>query len=374
MKRSICMMAVAALFSVSVAQAQVSEVVEIAEVPVSKYSVQTNSFWDNWFLSLNAGAQFSYLYPEGSQEFKDRITFSGLAYVGKWFTPGMGMRLALNGYNFQGYSSKLDYMNLHADALMNVTNMVMGYKADRLYNMIPYVGMGAVRVFDHNSYAFGFNAGILNTFRLNDSWKINLELGALFADKSMDGVTGPKRAFDDLFTVTAGITYNIGGDTWNNSPDITSLVMMTAAEIAALNEALAQEQSNNRNLRNQLSQKPKEIVKEKVISGDCMAVPQSIFFALNSSKLASDKDLVNLKAIADMAKKDNVKLRITGYADSATGDAKYNQALSLSRAQTIADQLVRMGVNKANLTVEGKGGVATLDPASYNRRVIIEAM
>lgn len=367
-------MAVAALFSVSVAQAQVSEVVEIAEVPVSKYSVQTNSFWDNWFLSLNAGAQFSYLYPEGSQEFKDRITFSGLAYVGKWFTPGMGMRLALNGYNFQGYSSKLDYMNLHADALMNVTNMVMGYKADRLYNMIPYVGMGAVRVFDHNSYAFGFNAGILNTFRLNDSWKINLELGALFADKSMDGVTGPKRAFDDLFTVTAGITYNIGGDTWNNSPDITSLVMMTAAEIAALNEALAQEQSNNRNLRNQLSQKPKEIVKEKVISGDCMAVPQSIFFALNSSKLASDKDLVNLKAIADMAKKDNVKLRITGYADSATGDAKYNQALSLSRAQTIADQLVRMGVNKANLTVEGKGGVATLDPASYNRRVIIEAM
>jgi outer membrane protein OmpA-like peptidoglycan-associated protein len=46
----------------------------------------------------------------------------------------------------------------------------------------------------------------------------------------------------------------------------------------------------------------------------------------------------------------------------------------MKRAQTIADQLVKLGVNKANLTVEGKGGVATLDPASYNRRVIIEAM
>lgn len=367
-------MAVAALFSVSASQAQVSEVVEIAEVPVSKYSVQTNSFWDNWFISLNAGAQFSYLYPEGSQEFKDRITFSGLAYVGKWFTPGMGMRLAYNGYQFQGYEDKLDYMNLHVDALMNVTNMIMGYNPDRLYSMIPYVGMGAVRVFDHNSYAFGFNAGILNTFRLNDSWKVNLEMGALFADKSMDGMTGPKRAFDDVFSVTAGITYTIGGDTWNNSPDISSLVMMNAAEIAALNEALAQEQSNNRNLRNQLAQKPKEIVKEKVVSGDCMTAPQSIFFALNSATLASDKDLVNLKAIATMAKQDNVKLHIVGYADSATGDAKYNQSLSMKRAQTIADQLVKLGVNKANLTVEGKGGVATLDPASYNRRVIIEAM
>ena len=374
MKKAICLMAVAALFSVSASQAQVTEVVEIAEVPVSKYSVQTNSFWDNWFISLNAGAQFSYLYPEGSQEFKDRITFSGLAYVGKWFTPGMGMRLAYNGYQFQGYEDKLDYMNLHVDALMNVTNMIMGYNPDRLYSMIPYVGMGAVRVFDHNSYAFGFNAGILNTFRLNDSWKVNLEMGALFADKSMDGVTGPKRAFDDIFSVTAGITYTIGGDTWNNSPDISSLVMMNAAEIAALNEALAQEQSNNRNLRNQLAQKPKEIVKEKVISGDCMTAPQSIFFALNSATLASDKDLVNLKAIATMAKQDNVKLHIIGYADSATGDAKYNQSLSMKRAQTIADQLVKLGVNKANLTVEGKGGVSTLDPASYNRRVIIEAM
>lgn len=374
MKKVISMMAIAGLFSVSVTMAQVTEVVEIDEIPVSKYSVQTNSFWDNWFVSLNAGAQFTYMYPENSLKFKDRITFSGLAYAGKWFTPGIGMRLAYNGYKFDGYKGKLNYMNLHMDALMNVSNMVLGYDAQRFYNMIPYVGMGAVRVFDNNSYSFGYNAGILNTFRLNDTWKLNLELGALFADKGMDGVSGPRRAFDDVFTVTAGITYNIGGDTWDNSPDITSLVMMNAAEMAALSEALVQEQDRNRNLRNQLAQKPKEIVKEKIVSGDCMTAPQSIFFELNSARLASDKDLVNLKAIATMAKQDNVKLRIIGYADSATGDAKYNQELSMHRAQTIADELVKLGVSKASLTVEGKGGVATLDPASYNRRVIIEAM
>ena len=187
-------------------------------------------------------------------------------------------------------------------------------------------------------------------------------------------MTGPKRAFDDIFTVTAGITYNIGGDIWDNSPDISSLVMMNAAEMAALNEALAQEQANNRNLRNQLAQRPKEIVKEKVVSGDCAFAPQSIFFALGSAKIVSHKDMVNLKSIADVAKADGLKLRIVGYADSATGDAKYNQKLSLHRAQTIADELVKLGVNKANLAIEGKGGVATLDPASYNRRVIIEAM
>jgi outer membrane protein OmpA-like peptidoglycan-associated protein len=338
MKKVISMMAAAALFSVSVAHAQMTEVVEVAEVPVSKYSVQTNSFWDNWFISLNAGAQFSYLYPEGKQEFKD------------------------------------NYANLHIDAMMNVTNMVMGYNSTRLYNMIPYIGMGGVRVFDQNTYAFGFNVGLLNTFRLNDSWRVNLEMGALLADRDMDGVPGEKRGFDNLFSLTAGITYNIGGDTWNNTPDISSLIMMNAAEIAALNDALVQEQAINRNLRNQLAQKPREVVKEKVISGDCTFAPQSIFFTLGSAKIASHKEIVNLKAIADVAKADGLKLHIVGYADSATGNAKYNQKLSLHRAQTIADELVKLGVNKANLTVEGKGGVATLNPTSYNRRVIIEAM
>lgn len=373
MKKVICMMAVAGLFTVSTAQAQVTEVVEIADIPVSKYSVQTNGFWDNWFVSLNAGAQFSYLNPAGSQDFKDRITFSGLAYVGKWFTPGVGMRLAYNGTKFQGYNDKLDYMNLHIDAMMSVTNMIMGYDPDRIYNLSPYIGMGGVRVFDLNSYSFGFNVGLLNTFRLTDSWTVNLEMGALLAEKNMDGVAGGKRGFDDLFSLTAGITYNIGGNTWNNSPDISALVMMNAAEVAALNEALVQEQSSNRILRNQLAQKPKEIVKEKVIN-DHASAPQSVFFYLNSTKMMSQEELVNLKAIADMAKQDNVKLRITGYADSATGNAKYNQTLSLNRAQAIANELIKMGVNKDNLTIEGMGGVSTLNPASYNRRVIIQTM
>ena len=371
MKKVFYLMAVAGMLSVSAANAQVTRVVEVAEVPVSKYSVQTNGFWDNWFVSLNAGAQFSYLSPEGTQDFKDRITFSGLAYVGKWFTPGMGMRLAYNGMKFQGYDEKLDYMNLHIDAMMSVTNLIMGYNPDRIYNLVPYIGMGGVRVFDLNSYSFGFNAGLLNTFRLSDSWTVNLEMGALFAEKNMDGVFTSKRGFDDLFSLTAGITYNIGGDTWNNSPDISSLLMMNAAEMAALSDALAQEQNNNRNLRNQLAQKPREVV--KVVSEDCNFAPQSVFFALNSAQMASRKDLVNLKALAEIVKADDMKLRIVGYADNATGDAQYNQELSLKRAQTVADELVKLGVDKANLIVEGRGGVATLDPASYNRRVIIEA-
>ena len=87
--------------------------------------------------------------------------------------------------------------------------------------------------------------------------------------------------------------------------------------------------------------------------------------------MASPREMVNLQAIADAAQQSGSKLYITGYADSATGDAAYNQALSQKRAETVASALEKMGISRTNMVVAGKGGVDTLQPESYNRRVII---
>ena len=87
--------------------------------------------------------------------------------------------------------------------------------------------------------------------------------------------------------------------------------------------------------------------------------------------MASPREMVNLQAIANAAQQDGSKLYITGYADSATGDATYNQALSEKRAEAVASALEKMGISRANMVVAGKGGVDTLQPESYNRRVII---
>lgn len=35
-------------------------------------------------------------------------------------------------------------MNFHGDVLLNLTNMFCGYKEDRVYSFIPYVGAGSV--------------------------------------------------------------------------------------------------------------------------------------------------------------------------------------------------------------------------------------
>jgi len=61
------------------------------DVPTKKYSVATNSFWANWFVS--AGVDFNAAYTShvnncNKNPFSvDRGSFGFSAAVGKWFTP-----------------------------------------------------------------------------------------------------------------------------------------------------------------------------------------------------------------------------------------------------------------------------------------------
>jgi outer membrane protein OmpA-like peptidoglycan-associated protein len=97
-----------------------------------------------------------------------------------------------------------------------------------------------------------------------------------------------------------------------------------------------------------------------------------VFFNINKTQIASQKDLVNVKALAQYAKDNSAKLNVTGYADSATGSAEYNQKLSEGRAATVADELVKMGVDRSNISTVGKGGVDELSPVSFNRRATVQ--
>ena len=100
--------------------------------------------------------------------------------------------------------------------------------------------------------------------------------------------------------------------------------------------------------------------------------PLSVFFNINSSRIASRKDLVNVKDLVEYAKANGSKIVVTGYADSKTGSAAYNQQLSQKRADVVANELVKMGVNRDNIEVVAAGGVNNISPYSYNRRVTIQ--
>ncbi|MBQ5370065.1 MAG: OmpA family protein, partial [Bacteroidaceae bacterium] len=118
------------------------------------------------------------------------------------------------------------------------------------------------------------------------------------------------------------------------------------------------------------NQKPVEKVVE--VKPQFVNISQSVFFNIGSDKIASRKDLVNVKELAEYAVENNAKVIVTGYADNKTGSAEFNQALSERRANTVVEELVNMGVSRDNIVVESKGGVDAISPFSYNRRVTVK--
>ena len=398
MKKFFLMLAIAGMSLSAMAQAD----------PTEKYSVATNSFWSNWFVQTNVTWNSYYSggnnhvfsspfrkFGLGSEPWKDGKHPTGLGFsvaLGKWFTPGIGLRTKAN-LGWQGKAFKtIDYdkipvegtpfyLTLNEQVMFNLHNMLAGYKADRFWNFIPYVGAGVYHTFGKHNKGNGtvLSAGILNTFRLGRVVSLNLEVGYMNYDKNFlsrhieAGLNAHKR--DHQLTLEVGATFNLGKGTWKKTPDVDAIKALSQGEIDALNAQLSDAQAENARLRNLLANQPKpapytkpEVVTETKV----LAAPVSVFFNLGSAKVASKKDLQNVSDLAKVAKSNNAKIVVTGYADSNTGSAQVNEKLSKQRAETVANELVKMGISRDNIETVAAGGVNTLNPFNYNRRATVE--
>jgi len=99
-----------------------------------------------------------------------------------------------------------------------------------------------------------------------------------------------------------------------------------------------------------------------------------IHFPSNSAQL-TDHARELLIPISDQLKAAvDFNIEIIGHTDNSAS-VEYNQKLSLARAQSVSDELIRLGVNAENLTVSGKGEnepIATNDTEEgmkKNRRI-----
>lgn len=146
---------------------------------------------------------------------------------------------------------------------------------------------------------------------------------------------------------------------------------MNKEQMEALNASLKDQQDENARLRELLEKKETNKVTVDTVVERLCPVPVSVFFNIGSSKVASRKDLVNVKEVAEYAKQTGRKVIVTGYADSRTGSVDFNQKLSQKRAEVVAEELVKMGVSRDQMEIKAKGGVDDIAPFSYNRRVTV---
>ncbi len=354
--------------------------------PTLENRVVTNGFWDNWF--VDAGA--THLSSYSSQEhglglnknpfWTGRSNWGGELSVGKWATPVFGMRVKGQAYwatqvNSTDASENPTYnqYSLSFQPMVNLTNLIGGYKA-RWWEVSLYGGIG----FQHNITTNGMSnlldVGVMNTWNISKRFHINLDVYGRMAERDMDGVSagsGNRVTCRDLqIGFSAGVGVNLGKVGWDYAPDMDAILVNHKNQLAALKNSIAIMQAENEVLKGSLARKPKE---KKVVEyvPELATSSASVFFNINKSVIASRKDLVNVKQLVDYAIANDKSIVVTGYADSATGSVAYNQSLSEKRAQSVAEEIEKMGLPKDKIQIAGQGGVADLEPISFNRRAIV---
>ena len=363
--------------------------------PTLKYSVATNSFWSNWFIQVGGDYNIWYSNQEhgrrldngGDFDFlsKQRRSFGGSVAIGKWFTPGIGLRTKLQGFNSKkigavGVTSQ-HFWSLNEHMMFNLSNLFMGYNPERVWNISPFIGGGMARNMSANRYVMQLSAGINSSWRLCRNLDLYAEAGWNRMEDNFDGNemaqlsnTHHGRGWEDKdnhLYAEIGLTFKLGKATWNKTPDVDAIKALSQSQIDALNSQLNDLNAENGKLRKELAEKPKTTVLTKSLK-EFVATPISVFFNIGKIDVALLKDLVNVRALAKYAIENNSHILVTGYADSSTGTPAINQRLSEQRANTIVEELVKMGVNRSNIRTAAGGGVKMLEYPDYDRRATVQ--
>lgn len=363
--------------------------------PTMKYSVATNSFWSNWFIQVGGDYNIWYSNQEHGRHLdnggdfnflsKQRRSFGGSVAIGKWFTPGFGLRTKLQGFNSKkigavGVTSQ-HFWSLNEHMMFNLSNLFMGYNPERVWNISPFIGGGMARNMSVNRYVMQLSAGINSSWRLCRNLDLYAEAGWNRMEDNFDGNemaqlsnTYHGRGWEDKdnhLYAEIGLTFKLGKATWNKTPDVDAIKALSQSQIDALNSQLNDLNAENGKLRKELAEKPKTTVLTKSLK-EFVATPISVFFNIGKIDVALLKDLVNVRALAKYAIENNSHILVTGYADSSTGTPAINQRLSEQRANTIVEELVKMGVNRSNIRTAAGGGVKMLEYPDYDRRATVQ--
>lgn len=374
----------------SPAFAQISEPVEEkVEYSTDKYKVETNRFWDNWFVSVGAGAQIYFGDHDKQCKFGDRIAPALDVMVGKWFTPTIGVRLGYSGLQQRGatqtwsvpgsgihstgkpvdgkYTHEYGYLerqkfnmaNYHVDVMLNALNLFGGYNENRKWDLSPYAGLGWAQVYKSpTANEVSANVGVLTSWHFCDALALNLDVCGMFVNDRFDGEGGGRFGEGNL-SATIGLTYKFKKRGWDRSKTV---YRYNYGDLESMRRKLNDISAENERLRKTLAegdkQKAQTIVKK-------IAAANLVTFQINKTKL-SNEARANLGLLAEIIKSGDPEAvyTITGYADAGTGNQKGNERLSRERAENVYDCLVKeFCVSEKQLRIDYKGGV---DNMFYN--------
>ena len=364
------------------------DVIVTEVVPCDNHYYSTSS--DNWFLQIGAGMNLPMLenyLPDGDA--KRHITAAYNVGFGKWMSPYLGWRISgLYGaihWDNQVYS-KAKYVNANFDLMWDMFNSVGGVNTDRVFSIVPFVGLGATYTWDFNhgtpairtsygdkpnTWTMPVSAGLQFRFRLSKYVDFFAEGRAQFYGDNFNNYAYGE-PIDVNITAIGGFTYNIGGSDFKNCNPcdyvgyintLNNQVNEMRGELALCAAALAKAES--------------QLPCPDIVIPDCpetegAVMMSTVHFAIDSYMI-TDAEMVNVYNVAQWLKSNpDEKVVIMGYADKNTGSSTYNMELSKKRAQQVYDTLVKTyGIKASRLSIKAMG--SDTQPYSTNdwNRIVI---
>ncbi len=330
-----------------------------------------NKASDNWYLGLGGGTNLYFTNGENDADanFMDRLGWMGQLEIGRWNSPNWGARVVIDGGQIQHVVPNMPTEQLwlggHLDLMYNITNAWGTYKPNRVYNMIPYLGIGYMYgmnewfkkpnenndLFKGQNQTLTYNVGLINNFQLSKSVAIFLELGWRLMQESFDGSrTSGDYDYDSMFTATAGLKFGLGG-----KQEFTPAELMDYNLINDLNSQINRLRAENDKLRLRPESCP-ECPPATPVVNEGVYVPNVVFFRINSAKIDKGQQVSIYNTAEYMKENTDAKVRVVAYADRQTGNPDYNMALSERRAKAVADALINeYGIDSSRISVDWKG-------------------
>lgn len=378
------------LLSANFAMAQDAVAVEQEAITVSEDVVCKTHYpttWrDNWFIQLGAGIQSPFVENSSGSR---RITATYNLGVGRWISPYLGFRVSAYYGTIhwnQTITNSARVANLNLDFMWDMFNSIGGFKPNRVFAIVPYVGLGGTFVYKfrtpdandynrhgkirNNQWCLPVSAGLQFRFRLCEYADFFAEGRAQFyGDNFNNTVEG--HPLDINLSAIGGFSFYINGRHFGeyNPCDYNSYVNDLNGKVNDLRGQLA---TTTAALAAAEAQLPCPEVTETVTTTAPAPMLASVRFKINSATIA-DEEMVHVYNVAQWMKANpDVKVAVEGYADRDTGSSEYNQTLSQRRAQAVVDALVSdYGIDASRLTINAYGSdTQPYETNNWNRIVV----
>ncbi len=383
------------LFGAVSVHAQETAIVEQTTVETIRQvkcnDIYTPGSWkNNWYIQLGAGIQSPFVENgSSSREQTHNITAVYNLGVGRWISPYIGFRFSAYYGSIhwnQEVMASARVANLNVDFMWDMFNSISGYKPDRVFSIVPYVGLGGSFIYnfhprlgninnDHgilrtNQWALPVSAGLQLRFRLCNHVDIFAEGRASFYGDNFNNYAGG-RPVDINLSAIGGLTIHLTGSKFESYNPCNYLEYVNTLN-NQVNDLRGQLAATSAALAVAESQLPCPETPQQEIIQIQAPMLSTVRFNINSAEI-SDNEMVNIYNMAEYLKANpDINVVVDGYADKDTGTSGYNMKLSERRAQAVVDILVKTyGISPDRVTTKASGSeTQPYDINNWNRIVI----